>query len=89
MKAGGVSQYFQPDGKLIELNTRKCVHCQRMVEYATQRDIHTVMDFCRNCFGMICIPCTARPCVHHMKTIEKAEDNYHRKQQLRRALGLE
>ena len=88
MKAGGVSEYFMPDGTVRRFNTKKCVHCQTMVEYETQRDLTNVMDFCRNCMGMICLPCAGLPCSHHMREIEKIEKNF-RRHELRRALGIE
>lgn len=86
-KPGGVGIYTC-DGVSVEIATKKCGHCQHMVDIPKPREIHSYMDFCRNCFVMICIECSGKPCVPLLKRIEDAEAKAYRSEQFRKSMGF-
>lgn len=87
-KFGGIGQYFNPDGSVIECGTKKCQHCSRMVEIPNLRRFIDHMDFCRACMAPICLDCYGKPCTPEMKRIETAEERAYRDRQFAKALGL-
>ena len=89
MKFGGVSQYFNSDGSVIECGTRKCSHCSKQVEIPNLRRMTDYMDFCRCCMRTICLECYGKPCTPELKRIEEAERRFHSRRQLMICLGLE
>lgn len=91
-KFGGVSQYFLPDGRMVERGTKKCNHCQRPVEVDDLRKLMEVMDLCRGCMKLICLPCYGetwqKGCMHHLKAIEVAEEKAQRDIAFARSMGF-
>ncbi len=86
-KPGGVGQYFENGVLVREEHTRKCVHCQKIVTFPTLKSMMDYMDFCRLCMAPICLDCYGKPCLHHMKRIEAAEEAYYRRRQFLTCIG--
>ncbi len=57
-----------PEG-LVEEDTAKCNHCQRIVSIHRGRDQFT----CKQCYEPICPSCANHPCRHYEKWLEKME----------------
>lgn len=63
-KPNGYTVTTDADGRRIEGETRMCIHCQFMWEYAPGSG--TVRGFCTNCNGFVC----ARPeCIAEQKRL--------------------
>lgn len=90
MKIGGHVLITDPDApRIIERDTLKCTHCQRIVEVkpGSWGQVYLVPDdrqpsgyreeagaYCRNCMGPLCLPCDdAGGCEHWEKRLEREE----------------
>lgn len=87
-RAGGHITIVGPDG-LVERDTIKCAHCQRIVEVkpGSWGQVYLLPDpqsptgyreesgaFCRNCMGPLCLPCDdTGGCEHWEKRLDRVE----------------
>ena len=86
-KAGGVGFYC--DGYVTtEVGTSTCQHCGKITDIPSQRKLMEYVDVCRQCMKLICLECVGKPCTPLMKKIERHEEEFYRKQQLRKMLGV-
>lgn len=83
-RALGYAVAFDQNGKVIEHETFTCRHCQTIVVIAPKADPADMGGHCQSCNALICPDCTARPCDHFEKKLERAEASYH----ARRSYGL-
>jgi hypothetical protein len=85
-KPGGV--IFVCDGvNTVELYSSKCQHCGVFTEgIPSRRKMMDYIDICRACMGFVCLKCAGGPCTPLMKKIEAQEQEYYRKQQLRKTM---
>lgn len=89
VKPGGVGFLCDPELGNVEVETSTCAHCQRITDIPSRRKMMEHVEFCRNCFRLICLECAGKPCIPIMKKIEEMEERYHRRRQLAKAMGLE
>lgn len=75
-RAGAIGQYFDgpnQTGKLTEVHSSKCSHCQHLTEYPSQRRMMEFVDICRGCMKLICLGCVGKPCVPFEQEAERQE----------------
>lgn len=76
-KAGAIGQYFDEagwGGKLVEVHSSVCSHCQKMTEYPSQKRMMEFVDICRGCMKLICLECLGKPCLPAEKRAEFEEE---------------
>jgi hypothetical protein len=70
---GGVGQYFDPIGQMVEKYSSTCSHCQRMTEFPSKRNMMDYVEICRNCMRLICLECHGKPCLPYEKRADQME----------------
>jgi hypothetical protein len=87
-KPGGV--VFISDGvNTVESYSSKCQHCGKYTEnIPSQKKMMDHIDLCRVCMGFVCLECAGKPCTPLMKKIEQQEEEFYRRQQLSKMLGV-
>lgn len=88
-KPGAVGQYFC-DGLLVsEVMESKCAHCQGISTVPNRRRMTDYVDVCRMCNALICLQCAGKPCSPALKRIEQAEEQFYRRSQMMKIMGLD
>jgi hypothetical protein len=84
-KPGGINQSFDETGRLTEVYSSTCSHCQRITDFPSMREMHNHVDICRSCMKLVCVDqfdtngvlvhrgCAGRPCVTWLKQCEIEE----------------
>lgn len=88
-RPGGVSQYFNPDGTMVEAHTSTCKHCSKMTEFPDKRRMLEHVDICRQCMGLICLECVGKPCMPWQRRLDEMEKRYWDRRRMMRDMGLE
>lgn len=73
VKAGGLSEYFGPDGRITEMYASTCAHCQSITEFESRRTMMEKVEVCRGCMKLICLNCYGKPCIPAEKRAEFEE----------------
>lgn len=81
-KPGGVGFYLDHLGKVTEVETSTCAHCQKITDIPSRRRMTDVIDICRACMRLICADCAGKPCTPIMRKIEAMEERYYRRRQM-------
>lgn len=87
LKPNAIGQYFEEwnqEGKLLEMHSSTCAHCQKMTEFPSMRRMMEFVDICRNCMKLVCLECHGKPCKPFMKLVEEQEAEAERKRHRRR-----
>jgi hypothetical protein len=73
IRAGGLGEYFNPDGTITEVYSSTCSHCQHVTEFPNRRKMFEHVDVCRGCMKLICLGCAGKPCVTWLKKCDIEE----------------
>ena len=87
-KAGAVGQYFDGplhDGRLVEVHSSTCSHCQAQTEFPTQKRMMEFVDVCRGCMRLICLGCVGKPCRPFEAEADRIEREHRLQQRLQAA----
>lgn len=88
-RPGGVGISYDPVNGQVEVETSTCAHCQKITDIPNRRKMTEVVDFCRQCFRLICADCAGKPCTPFIKKVEAMEEKYYRRRQLNKLMGIE
>jgi hypothetical protein len=75
-KAGGISEYWGPNGEYTIKYCSTCAHCQVHTEFSNHKERLEKTDVCRGCMRLICLRCAGKPCLPWEKQCEYAERAY-------------
>lgn len=82
--AGGYGVLSRDDGRVVEIDTFTCKHCQRIVRVPVKASPSDCGGWCALCCAPVCKACAGADCVPFEKQLEASE----RRGQLFRSLGL-
>ena len=79
---GGLGEYFDPIGQVVEKYSSTCSHCQRITEFESKRKMMDYVEICRGCMKLICLDCSGKPCLPYEKRADIMDNEWALRQRL-------
>jgi hypothetical protein len=81
---GGYLRIECEDGRIIELDSVTCSHCNRIIPVKPGQGVDTLGGYCGGCSKYVCANCVGKGCDEIERKLERWEASYH----ARRSYGL-
>jgi hypothetical protein len=76
-KPGGYAIITNGDGRVTELDTASCRHCNRIFHVGPKQRAEDIGGLCKVCMGIVCPQCVGGACDEIQRKLDRAEASYH------------